>query len=67
MKHKKEDQSLDTSVLLRRGNKIIMEVEGRRDLGRRDEGEGKKKGQDQVSEETGEMYRERVRKLNRGM
>ena len=34
---KKEDQSVDASVLLRRGNKIIME-------GRRREGPGRKIG-----------------------
>jgi hypothetical protein len=33
----------------------LWEVEGRRDLGERGEGEGKR-GHDQVWEETGEMY-----------
>jgi hypothetical protein len=40
---KKEDQSLDPSVLLRGGNKVIME----------DRGEDKKDGQRQVWEEMG--------------
>jgi hypothetical protein len=50
---KKEDQSVDTSVLLRRGNKII--TGGR--VGRSLEGGGKKEEQEQVWEEVGEMYR----------
>jgi hypothetical protein len=41
---KKEDQSVDASVLLRTGNKIIMGVKGGRDLGGREEREGKKRG-----------------------
>jgi hypothetical protein len=57
MLKKKEDQSVDASVLLRRGNKVIMEVEGVWDLGGRKEGKRKKAGQDQVWKETGEMYR----------
>jgi hypothetical protein len=40
MKLKKEDQSVDASVLLKRGNKIITGVRGRA-LGRRKEREGK--------------------------
>jgi hypothetical protein len=36
---KKEDQSVDASILLRRENKIIMEEMGR-DLGGREEGKG---------------------------
>jgi hypothetical protein len=51
----KKDQSVGASVLLRRGNKIIMEGSGWEGLekkgGRREE-----KGQDQVCEVTGEMY-----------
>jgi hypothetical protein len=40
--NKKGDQSVDASILFRRGNKIIMgEVEG--DLGEREDGEGKKR------------------------
>jgi hypothetical protein len=34
---KKEDQNVDALVLLRRGNQIIMEVEGERDLEGREE------------------------------
>jgi hypothetical protein len=41
---KKEDQSVDTSVLLIKGNKILIEVEGRWDLGGRKKGEGEKLG-----------------------
>ena len=41
---KKEDQGVDASVLLRRGNKIIT-------------GDREKEGQDQMWEEMGEMYR----------
>jgi hypothetical protein len=39
----KEDQIVDPSVLPQRGNKIIKEVEGLRDMGGREEGEGKKR------------------------
>ena len=35
---KKEDQSLDSSVLLRRGKNYSQEVEGGRDLGEREKG-----------------------------
>jgi hypothetical protein len=47
---KKEDQSVDASVLRRRGNKIIMEDRGWEGLnfGGREEGKRKKRGQDQV-------------------
>ena len=61
---KKEDQRVDTSVLLRRGTKISPEVEGGRNLGR-EEGEGKR-GQDQVWEEMGVLL-QRDRKLNSSM
>ena len=58
---KKEDQSMDASVLLRRGKKIIRGHSGwvgcGRDVGGRGDGERKKGSQDQVWEETGEMYR----------
>jgi hypothetical protein len=58
---KKENQSVDASVLLRRRNKIIMGGR-RRDV----PGRGREKGgQYQVWEETREKYR--VRKLNRGV
>ena len=55
---KKKDQSVYASVLLRKGNKIIMGGRGWEGLGRkRGRGEGKKRGQDQVWEEMGEIYR----------
>jgi hypothetical protein len=52
---KKEDQSVDASILYRRWNKIIMGDKGK-DLGGREEGEEKRR-QDQVWEEMGEKYR----------
>jgi hypothetical protein len=55
--NKKEDQSVGASNLLRRGNKIIMAGRGRGDLGGRGKGRGRKKGQDQVWDETGETSR----------
>jgi hypothetical protein len=57
MKLKKEDQSVDASVLLKRGNKIITGVRGRA-LGRRKEREGK-------GGRTWDV--QKVRKLNRGV
>jgi hypothetical protein len=42
--NRKEDQRVDASVLLTRGNKIIMGSKGWEDLGGREEGEGKKRG-----------------------
>jgi hypothetical protein len=52
MKLKKEDQSVDASVLLRRGNKIIMG-------GRRREGPWRERGRGQYQawKETREKYR----------
>ena len=38
---KKKDQNVDASVLLRRGNKIVIEGRGRKDLRGREEREGK--------------------------
>jgi hypothetical protein len=38
---RKEDQRADALVLLRRGNKINKGSRGRRDLGGKEEGEGK--------------------------
>jgi hypothetical protein len=52
---KEEDQSVDASVLLRRGNKIITEGRGWEGLGRRREGGRGKRRQDPKWEETGEM------------
>jgi hypothetical protein len=48
---KKEDQSVDALLLLRRENKIIMRGRGREGL-QREKGDGGKGGQDQVWEET---------------
>jgi hypothetical protein len=45
MKLKKEDQSMDASGLLRRGNKIIIGGRGREGPGKREK-EEKKGGQD---------------------
>jgi hypothetical protein len=53
----------DDSVLRRRQNKIIMEVEGWRNMGRREEGRGKKGVGSGVRGERGDV--ERVNKLNR--
>jgi hypothetical protein len=53
--------SEDASVSLWRERKAITSGEGEKDLGGKEEGEGKG-GQDQVWEETGEKYRDR--KLN---
>jgi hypothetical protein len=41
---KKEEQSVDASILLKRGNKIITGGREREDLAGREEGEGKKRG-----------------------
>ena len=59
---KKEDKSVDVSVLLRRVRKIITGGRGREGSGREIR-RGKRGGQDQVWEEMGEMFR----KLNRGV
>jgi len=49
MKLKKEDQSVDASILLRRGNKIITGSKGREESGRERGGGGKSGGgQEQV-------------------
>ena len=54
---RKEDQRVDASVLLRRGNKIIKGSRGWEGLGRKRGGGGEKEGQNQVWEEMEEMYR----------
>jgi hypothetical protein len=54
---RKEDQRVDASVLLRRGNKIIKGNGGWQELGRKREGGGGKEGQNQVWEEMEEVYR----------
>jgi hypothetical protein len=51
MEHKKkEDQSVDASVLLRRGNKIILGGRGREGLGKEKGGGWKKRWQYQALE-----------------
>jgi hypothetical protein len=50
---KKEDQSVDSSVLLRRGKKITTGGKGREGSGRKSGGGRGKRGQDQMQEETG--------------
>jgi hypothetical protein len=54
---RKEDQRVDTSVLLRRGNNISKGSKGWGGLGRKEEGEEDKEGQNPVWEEMKEMYR----------
>jgi hypothetical protein len=56
---KKEDQSVDASILHRTGNKTITGSRGREGPGR-DRGKRRKnEGQDQVLEGTGEKYMNR--------
>jgi len=62
---KEEDQSVDASVLLRRGNKIIMEGRGRERPGRERGGGGKRGAGSGVGGDRGEI--QRVRKLNGGV
>ena len=54
---REEDQRVDASVLLRRGNKIIKGSRGWEGLGRKRGVEGEKEGQNQVWEEMEEVYR----------
>jgi hypothetical protein len=62
---KKQDQSVDVSVLLRRGNKIITGVRGWEEFGRNRGGRGKR---GIGSGAGGERVDGRqVRKLNRGV
>jgi hypothetical protein len=51
---RKEDQRVETSVLLRKGNKIVNGSRGWEDLGRKRRGEGEESGMGDV---------QRVRKL----
>ena len=53
----KEDQRVDASILLRRGNSIIKGSKGWEGLGRKRGRGGEKEGQNQVWEEMEEMYR----------
>jgi hypothetical protein len=50
-----EDQKVDTSALLRRGNNIIKGSRGWAAFGRKREGRGEKEGQNQVRKEMEEM------------
>jgi hypothetical protein len=52
---RKEDQRVDTSVLLRRGNNIIKGSRGWVAFGKKREGRGEKEGQNQVRKEMEEM------------
>jgi hypothetical protein len=54
---RKEDQSVDASVLLRRGNNIIKGSRGWEGFGGKRGWGGEKEGQNQVWEEMEEMYR----------
>jgi hypothetical protein len=64
MKPKKEDQSVDASVLLRKGKKMIMEGKGREGYGR-ERGGGERGAGSGVGGDKGEV--QRVIKLNRGV
>ena len=52
-----ENKGVDASFLHRKGNKMVEVGRRNRNLGGRDEGEGKGRGQDEVLEGTGENYR----------
>ena len=54
---RKEDQRVDTLILLRRGSKIIKGNRGWEKLGRKRRGGGGKEGQNHVWEKMKEMYR----------
>jgi hypothetical protein len=56
---RKEDQRMGASVLLRSGNKIIKGSGGWEGLGRKRRG-GRDEGQNQVWEETEEMYNQEI-------
>jgi hypothetical protein len=53
----KEDQRVEASVLLRRGNKISKGSRGWEGLRRRRRGRGEKEGKNQLWEDMQEMYR----------
>jgi hypothetical protein len=62
---KKEDQSVDASILHRRGNKIITRGREKEGPGKEKGGGGKKRGtESRVGRDKREV--QRVRKLNRG-
>jgi hypothetical protein len=52
---RKEDQRVDASVLLRRGNKRIKRSRGWEGLGKKRRGGGEKEGKNQVWEEMEEI------------
>jgi hypothetical protein len=63
--NKKEGQSVDASILIRKGNKIITGCRGWEGIGRDREGGGKKGvGPDQVWGEIGKKMRARKMKIN---
>jgi hypothetical protein len=61
---REEDQRVDASVLLRRGNKVIKGRRGWEGIGGKRRGRGKE-GKNQVWEEMGNV--QKVRKLNRSV
>jgi hypothetical protein len=62
---RKENQRVDASILLRRGNKIIKGSRGQEGLGRKRRGEGKRGEESGMGGDGGDE--QRVRKLNRGV
>jgi hypothetical protein len=62
---KKEDQSVDASILHRRGNKLITQGRGRKRPGRQIKGEGKRGTGSGIRRDRREV--QRVRKSNRNM
>lgn len=64
--NKKEGYSVDASIPLRSGNKIIMRGIGGKELGRKGEREGKM-GQDQVWDWGEKIEDQRARKMNRNL
>jgi hypothetical protein len=62
---KKEDQSVENSVLFRRGNKIIKGGRGRGDLEGRQKGEEKRRTESDVRRDGRDV--QRARNLNRSV
>jgi hypothetical protein len=60
-----EDQSVDGSVILRRGNNLIKVSRGWEGLGRKRGGGGEKGEESGMEGDGGDV--QRIRKLNRGM
>jgi hypothetical protein len=65
MEFKKEEKSVDASILHRTGNKIITGGGGRKRPGRETGGEGKSRAGTGIGRNRREV--QRVRKLNRNM